>query len=83
LKTGQDYPDLQQYGIENEMLTYEGPLYISDSNALRLKGVYQYYNAKVAGHFRQDMTLDIIKQNYYWPNMEEWVRNYVRTCDDS
>jgi len=22
-----------------------------------------------------------MKRNYYWPNMEEWVRNYVRTWD--
>jgi len=34
----------------------------------------------VAGHFGQDKTLELMKPNYYWPNIEEWVRNYVRTC---
>jgi len=36
LKTGQDYPGLQHYGIEVEMLTYERRIYIPDSNALKL-----------------------------------------------
>ena len=22
-----------------------------------------------------------MKRDYYWPNMEDWVRNYVRTCN--
>jgi len=71
LKTGQDYPGLQHYGIEDEMVTYERHIYIPDSNALKLKVAHQCHNAKVAGHFRRDKTLDLMKRNYYWPNMEE------------
>jgi len=22
-----------------------------------------------------------MKHDYYWPNIEDWVRNHVRTCD--
>ena len=25
--------------------------------------------------------MELLQRNYYWPNLEEWVRNYVRTCD--
>jgi len=81
LKTGQDYPGLQHYGIEDEIVTYEGRIYIPDSNALKWKVAHQCHDAKVAGHFGRDKTLDLMKRNYYWPNMEEWVRKYVRTCD--
>jgi len=81
LKIGQDYPGLQNYGIEEEVVTHERRIYIPDSNTLNLKVAYQYHDAKVAGHFGRDKTLDLIKRNYYWPNMEEWVRNYVRTCE--
>jgi len=81
LKTGQDYPGLQHYGIEDEIVTHEGRIYIPDSNTLKLKVAHQCHDAKVAGHFGRDKTLDLMKQNLYWPNMEEWVRNYVRTCD--
>jgi len=81
LKIGQDYPGFQHYGIEDEMVTYERRIYIPESNALKLKVAYQCHDAKVAGHFGRDKTLDLMKRNYYWHNMEEWVRNYVRTCD--
>jgi len=81
LKTGQDYPGLQRYGIEDEMVTCEPCIYIPDSNALKLKVAHQCHDVKVAGHFGRDKTLDLMKRNYYWPNIEEWVRNYVRTCD--
>jgi len=63
------------------MVTYERRIYIPDSNTLKLNLAQQCHDAKVAGHFGGDKTLDLIKRNYYWPNMEEWVRNYIRTCD--
>jgi len=65
LKTGQGYPGLQHYGIEDEMVTYERRIYILDSNALKLKVAHQCYDAKVAGHFGRDKTLDLMKGNYY------------------
>jgi len=74
LKTGQDYPGLQPYGIEDEMVTYECRIYIPDSNAPQWKVAHQRHDAKVAGRLRQDKTLDLMKRNYL-PNMEEWVRN--------
>jgi len=50
LKRGQDYPGLQHYGIENEMVAYERRTYIPDSNALKLKVAYQCHDAKVVRH---------------------------------
>jgi len=81
LKTGQDYPSLHHYGIEDEMVTYERRIYIPDSNVLKLQVAHQCHDVKVAVHFGRDKTLDLMKRNYYVSNMEEWVRNYVRTCD--
>jgi len=63
------------------MVTYERYLYISDNNSLKLKVTYQCHDAKVAGHFGRDKTLELIKRDYYWPNIENWVQNCVRTCD--
>jgi len=68
-KTEQDYPGLQHYGIEDEIATYECRIYIPHSNALKLKVAHQCYDAKVAGHFGRDKTLDLMKGNYYWQNI--------------
>jgi len=80
-KIGQYYPGIQHYGIEDEMVTYERRIYIPDSTALKLKVAHQCHDAKVPEHFGRVKTLDLMKRNYYWPNIEEWVRNYTRTCD--
>jgi len=81
LQTGQDYPGLQHYGIEDEVVIYESRIYIPDCNALKLKVAQQCHDVKVAAHFARGKSLDLMKGNYYWPNMEECVRNYVRTRD--
>jgi hypothetical protein len=81
LETGQSYKGLEHYGLEDDLVTYERRIYIPESNSLKLKVAHQCHDAKVAGHFGRDKTLELMKRNYYWPNMEEWVRNYVRTCD--
>jgi len=65
LKTGQDYPDLQHYGKEDEMVTYERRKYIPDSNALKLEVAHQCHDVKVTGHFGRDKTLVLMKRNYY------------------
>jgi hypothetical protein len=41
----------------------------------------QEYDSKVAGHFGQKKTLEIMSWNFYWPKMEEWVNKYIWTCD--
>jgi len=81
LKMGKDYAGLEHYGLEDDMVTYERRLYIPDNNSLKLKVTHQCHDAKVAGHFGRDKTLELMKRNYYWPNIEGWVRNYIRTCD--
>jgi len=78
---GKDYAGLEHYGLENDMVTYEWYLYIPDNNSLKLKVTYQCNDAKVGGYFGREKTLELVKRDYYWPNMEDWVRNYVRTCD--
>jgi len=71
LKMGKDYVGLEHYSLENDMVTYERRLYIPDNNSLKWKVTYQCHDAKVAGHFGQDKTLELMKRHYYWPNMED------------
>ena len=25
--------------------------------------------------------MELLTKNYYWPNLDNWVRTYVKTCD--
>ena len=81
LVTGQNYKGLKHYVLEDNLVTYEPRIYIPESNAHKLQVAHQCHDAKVGVHFRGDKTLELMKRKYYWPNMEEWVQNYVQTCD--
>jgi len=79
--TGQSCKGLEHYGLEDDLVTNERRMYVPESNTRKLKVAHQCHEAKVAGHLGRDETLELMKRNYYWPNMDEWVQNYVRTCD--
>ena len=73
---------IENYSLEDGLVLFKNRIYIPDSNDLKLRATRQGHDAKVAGHFGRDKTLELISRNYYWPNLDEWVREYVRTCDD-
>ena len=39
------------------------------------------HNHSLGVHFGTDKMFDKIKSRYYWPQMYEHIRNYVKTCD--
>jgi hypothetical protein len=39
------------------------------------------HNDPTAGHFGVDIMFNKIKSRYYWPQMYEDIRKYVRSCD--
>jgi len=40
------------------------------------------YNSLTAGHAGVDKIFQMVQQRYYWPQMFEDIRNYIKTCDD-
>ena len=47
---------------------------------LRTSVICAHHDSTDAGHPGQDKTLDIITRNYWWPAVQQDVRQYVRTC---
>ena len=39
------------------------------------------HDTKVAGHFGKHKTLDLIRRDFYWPNLDKWIAKYVKECD--
>lgn len=63
-------------------LYYRNRLWIPDDNTLRLSIAENDHDSKIAGHMGQDKTLEMIKRNFYWPNMDDWIIDYVSSCDN-
>ena len=43
--------------------------------------LYMMHNDPTAGHFATDIMFGKIRDRYYWPQMFENIREYVKSCD--
>ena len=68
--------------LEDGVLYYRHRLWVPDANGLRLEVAQNDHDSKVAGHFGIDKTVELIKRNYFWPDMDKWISEYVSTCDN-
>ena len=67
--------------LSEELLWYNRRLYIPNNMELRLRLTLHDHDSKVAGHWGQAKTLELMTRNWYWPKMEEFVDSYVSSCD--
>jgi len=40
------------------------------------------HDSLVAGHFGQEKTMVIVTRDLYWKGLADWIRDYVRSCDE-
>lgn len=73
--------ELEHYTLEDDLLLYDGLVYVPDFDDLKVAICKQAHDAKEIGHPGQAKTLEILERNFYWPRMRNFVNTYVRTCD--
>jgi hypothetical protein len=71
----------EEFEVKDGLLYYENRWVIPDDSALKLRILRENHDSKVAGHFGQFKTSERMKQNFFWPKMDQEVRDYVRSCD--
>jgi Integrase zinc binding domain len=55
------------------------PIVVAD-NALRQEVLTQYYDHPLAGHPGIFKTYLLVSQDYWWPNLKQFIKNYVKGC---
>ena len=40
------------------------------------------HDSKIAGHFGQDKTIELVRRHFWWPKMDETIIDYIRSCPD-
>jgi len=48
---------------------------------VKLKILEAYHDRKMAEHLGQAKILELIVQDYTWPEMREFIKEYIRTYD--
>jgi len=80
-------PDLAQLKIQlaecseqDGRLYVQGRLFVLTTTPLRLWLLRSCHDNVAAGHPGRAKTYELLSRNYFWPNMNQRVRRYVRNC---
>jgi len=65
----------------DSLLHFRGKIYVLWSLDLRRQIVALCHDTQIAGHPRRWKTLELVSQNYWWPQMSRYIGQYVSTCD--
>ena len=69
--------------IEKDGLLYcKNRLYIPVDEALQTEIAQGCHHSLVAGDFGQEKTIEIVQSDFYLKGLADWIRDYVRSCDE-
>jgi hypothetical protein len=71
---------LTDWKLEDGLLFFLGCCYIPPNEMLRKQIVECYHNTLPSKHPGQFQTLELVHQNYWWPGMTIFIKNYVAGC---
>jgi len=61
-------------------LYYRNKKYVPDHDELRLQLLELWHAQAIVGHPGVAKTYEIIHRHYYWPNMKQTIKRYIRNC---
>ena len=62
------------------LLRLDNRIYMPDVGDLRLKVLQHNHDHPVTGHFGQNQTIDLIRCSYVWPELQNSVKSYIKSC---
>jgi len=71
----------KHWEMEDGLLYYKGRLFISSKEELLTEVAKECHDSKVAGHFGQEKTIELVTRNFHWEKLSEWINDYFRSCD--
>ncbi|KAM0787484.1 hypothetical protein ACM66B_003559 [Microbotryomycetes sp. NB124-2] len=78
----QDASTHADFELANDgFLLSQGKIYVPDFEPLKVRLLEQAHDSRIAGHFGQARTFELLDRNYYWPGMRQFVNDYVNECD--
>ena len=65
---------------DGNILHFRGRLYVPKTMIPTI--LESEHDSKVAGHFVQDKTIELIWRNFWWPGMDSDIEKYIQACPD-
>ena len=58
----------------------DGRIYIPNNKKIQEQVLWENHDPIDIGHPEQQRMLELIKQNYWWPDIKEDIKKYVQGC---
>jgi len=68
--------------LEDEVMWYQETLLVPDSMNFRRMILQEQHDSKVAGLIGQETTTELVWRNFFWPQMNQRIEDYVCSCPD-
>ena len=68
------------HSVEDGVLYWKNRLWLPDDDGLKQWIVSGEHDTRVAGHFGQARTLELVSRNFFWPFFESWIARYIKEC---
>lgn len=62
------------------LLRQDDRIYVPDKDDLRLRVLRHKHDHILAGHYGYNKTLELIRREYVWPNLRDFVKDYCASC---
>src|SRR5882672_7747157 len=74
-------PTLPNWSLDdNGLLCYYNRIYVPDFNTTHLHVLQYKHDHILSGHFGQTKTLELVRQEYVWPNMRTFIQDFCKSC---
>jgi hypothetical protein len=71
---------LKEWNIQDGIILYRGKVYVPKDQELRREIIKEHHDSRLGGHSGRYKTTELVQQNYWWPGMTTFIKNYVDGC---
>ena len=75
-----DSVKLKDCKISKGLLMKKNQFWMPDDEGLQLRIIKEIYNQLAVSHSDVEQTLNMVQQHYYWPCIQQTIKQYVQNC---
>jgi hypothetical protein len=72
---------IEEWNVEDKLILFRGLVYVPNDKEIRRTILEIFHDSPAAGHPGRAKTLELVSRNYWWPQMQKWVNDYVEGCE--
>ena len=68
--------------LKDGLIYYKNILFIPSNEELLTEIAKGCHDCKVAGHFGQEKSIELVTRNFYLEKLANWINDHIRSCDE-